>query len=139
MKKNLLTLTILICASFFTHFLMAQAPEPTRVLIADSEDKTQLISYPMDVMSIIDAKCYGCHSPNAKNDKSKMALQWIVLQKMDETELVAALDEVLEVLEEGSMPPAKMLEKYPHLKLTDEESARLKEWAEGTMGSLIDE
>ena len=139
MKKTLLIACFVVVGIVATREAHAQAPEATRVLIADASDSSQLLSFPMDVMTIIDGKCYGCHSPNAKNDKSKNALQWVLLQQMDDVELVGALDEVMEVLEEGSMPPAKMLERYPHLKLTDEESAKLKEWVEGTMSTLMDE
>ncbi len=122
-------LTILLMLAVQTQ---AQKPE-VQVILADSE---QLISYPMSVMSIIENKCYGCHSPNARNEKSREAMQWINLQSMDMVDLMAKMDAILEVLEKGEMPPAKMLERYPNMKLTEEEASTLKAWAEATIKSL---
>ena len=112
-------------------------PEKTKVLLVD--DSTQVLSYPLDVMGVITNKCLGCHSPNARGDKSKEALQWVLLQNMTGADLVAKLDEVVEVLEEGSMPPAKMLERFPQMKLSDEEVVLLKEWAESSLNTAMGE
>ena len=136
MKKITTTAFLMICLLAINTVSFAQSNKDTRVVIADS---TQLLSYPIEVMAIIDGKCYGCHKPDAKNDKSRDALQWIQLQQMDAEELVGMMDEVVEVLEEGSMPPGKMLERYPHMKLTEDETTKLKEWAEETLASLMDE
>ena len=139
MKKTFFTCCFVLIAFFMATetFAQKQGPEKTRVLLVD--DSTQVLSYPMDVMSIITNKCLGCHSPNARGDKSKQALQWVLLQNMTGADLVAKLDEVVEVLEEGEMPPAKMLERFPMMKLTDDEVAILKEWAESSLNSAMGE
>ncbi|MEQ8471306.1 MAG: heme-binding domain-containing protein [Marinoscillum sp.] len=141
MKKSFFTSVIVFTLFFSAHDLFAQkeGPEKTRVLLANTADSTQLLSYPMDVMAIITNKCLGCHSPNARNEESRDALQWIELQSMGAVDIVATLDEVSEVLEEGSMPPEKMLERFPHLKLTDEEVALLKAWVESTLTEVMGE
>ncbi|MEQ9304282.1 MAG: hypothetical protein RJQ14_10240 [Marinoscillum sp.] len=138
MKKPFFTLVIVFALFFSAQDLFAQkaGPEKTKVVLADS---TQLLSYPMDVMGIITNKCLGCHSPDARNEKSRDAMQWIQLQRMEAADLVAMLDEVSEVLEEGSMPPEKMLEKYPQLALTDEEVSLLKTWVESTLTEVLGE
>ena len=138
MKKLLFTLCIALFACIYSQEASAQGgPEKTKVLLADS---TQLLgAYPMDVMTLITNKCLGCHSPSGKSDKAKDKLQWVQLQYMDPADLVAKLDEVIEVLDEGEMPPAKMIEKYPNLKLTDDEVALLKGWAESTTNTALGE
>ncbi len=138
MKKLLIIPCIALFACLYTQEALAQeGPEKTKVLLADS---TQLLgAYPMDVMTLITNKCLGCHSPSGKSDKAKDKLQWVQLQYMEPADLVAKLDEILEVLEEGKMPPSKVVEKYPHLKLTDDEVALLKDWAESTTNAALGE
>ncbi len=138
MKKLLFTICIALFACFYTQEAAAQGgPEKTKVLLADS---TQLLgAYPMDVMTLITNKCLGCHSPSGKSDKAKDKLMWVKLQYMEPADLVGTLDEIIEVLDEGEMPPAKMIEKYPHLKLTDDEVALLKGWAESTTNAALGE
>lgn len=139
MKKTFFTGCIIVILFFASNEALAQraGPEKTRVLLVD--DSTQVLSYPMDVLGIITNKCLGCHSPNARGDKSKEALQWVLLQNMTGADLVAKLDEVVEVLEEGEMPPAKMIEKYPQMKLSETEVALLKEWAESSLNTAMGE
>ena len=133
--KKFYIITLSVIATFTISLdVSAQEEEATRVVLAGDD---QVLSYPLDVFGIIDGKCLGCHSPDARNDKSKDALQWIELQNMEKSDLIAAMDEVLEVLEEGEMPPAKIVEKYPHMKLTDEETSTLKAWAEATLDGLM--
>lgn len=139
MKKILVALLFITATFLFTQDANAQktGPEKTRVLLADS---TQLLAaYPMDVLSIVTNKCLGCHSPKGKSDKAKKALQWVELQYAEPADLVAKLDEIQEVVVEGEMPPKKMVEKYPHLKMTDEEIALITEWTESTINAAMGE
>ena len=106
---------------------------------APIQDTTQWLIYPENVMAIVENKCLGCHKPDSRNEKAKEKWQWKKLTAMDTMDVAAAMDELLEVLAEGSMPPEKMLEKYPDKKLTDDETAVLRDWAEATLGSLLDE
>lgn len=124
-------IVLVICFAYSMH-VHAQRAETSVVLAEEG----QTVSYPLSVLNIIDQKCYGCHSESAKNDKSKEALQWIKLQSMDPVDLLGKMGDMIEVLDEGAMPPEKIVEKYPHLKLSDEETAKLKAWAEATVSKL---
>ena len=138
--SNLIKSSILWVFFFLlTMKVYAQSPEPTRVLLVPKGDTTQVLSYPLNVMAVIDGKCLGCHQPGAKSEKAMEKLQWEKLQSMDDVDLVAQLDEIMEVLEEGSMPPEKVIQKYPDLKLTDEETATLNAWTEEHLNKLMGE
>jgi len=127
---------LIVSLNFISEQAMAQEEDPTRVLLADS---TQLLAYPLNVMSIVDKKCLGCHSPGSRSEKAREAFVWIGLQDMDKADLVGVMDEMLEVLEEGEMPPAKVVEKFPHLKLTEEETSTLKAWVDATINLAMNE
>jgi uncharacterized membrane protein len=105
--------------------LSAQIPE-SRVVFADDSSKT--ISYPVSVLSIIENKCIGCHSEQGRNEDAREALNWKNLQNMESGEVIGVLEEVLEQVEDGTMPPEKMVKKYPSLEMTAEERALLKAW-----------
>ena len=55
---------------------------------------------------------------------------------MKGTDAYAALDEILEILEEGSMPPEKIVTKYPSMKLSEKETETLTAWAEGLLSKM---
>jgi cytochrome c553 len=110
-----------------------QSPDPA-VPFTD-----QNLVFPDDVMAIIENKCIGCHNPDAKNEKAREKLQWAQLAKMETEDLISKLDALFEVLEEGEMPPAKMLERNPEKKLTDQETLILQNWADENIERLIGE
>lgn len=131
--RTFLSLSFVILFSLNT---FAQDEEKTKVLLVPEADSAQLVSYSLDVLGVIDAKCLGCHSPSGRNEKSRKALQWEKLQAMEAVDAYATLDEIMEVLDEGSMPPEKIVEKYPNMKLTEEETATLRTWTEATLSKL---
>lgn len=133
MKNSLIAylLVALVGVALMSASPKLKTPEPI------SSITDQNIVYPENVMAIIEAKCMGCHNPEAKNEKAREKLQWAQLPKMETEDLVTKLDVLLEVLEEGSMPPAKMLERMPDKKLTDEETATLVQWTTENLDRLI--
>lgn len=88
------------------------------------------ITFPENIKAIIDAKCMGCHKPDAKNEKAKEKLQWEKVPTMSLEQQSHFIGEMFEVLEEGKMPPARSVERNPSMKLTDEETKNLLAWVE---------
>jgi len=89
-----------------------------------------IVRYTAEARAIIDQKCYGCHNPEAKNEKAKQKLQWDDLPKNSKQKQLKAVNDILEVLAEGSMPPEKFLQFKPEAKLTETEISALTAWAE---------
>lgn len=132
MKRPVITMLTLMLTIFMVSNANSQRDEVS-VTLADAGAS---VSYPLSVMAVINNKCYGCHSPEGRSDDAKEALQWIHLQDMEAIDVMAVMDEIVEVLEEGKMPPEKMVAKYPEMKLSDEEATKLREWAEGTLAKF---
>jgi len=109
----------------FSISITAQRAE-SNVVFAEGNSKT--IQYPISVISIIEAKCIGCHSEQGRNEDAKEALMWKNLQDMESGMVVGILEDVLEQIEEGTMPPEKMVKKYPSMELSAEEKETLKTW-----------
>ena len=95
------------------------------------------VEYPEAVKKVIDAKCFGCHSPEGRSDKAKEALNWTTLTGLEKAPMVSKLDKVVEVLDKGEMPPQKMIERNPDEKISAADSKILKDWAETTATDLM--
>jgi cytochrome c551/c552 len=90
----------------------------------------QGITFPENIQTIIDAKCMGCHKPDARNEKAREKLQWEKVAAMNTEEQTHLIAELFETLEEGKMPPPKMVERNPDMKLSDDETKQLLTWVE---------
>jgi uncharacterized membrane protein len=93
--------------------------------------------YPSTVKKVIDQKCYGCHSIKGRSDKAKEALMWDSVPNLQKAKIVGTLNDIIDVLDDGSMPPEDVVKKYPEAKLTAEEATILKTWAEAKADSLM--
>ncbi len=101
------------------------------------DDDSATLKYPKKVKEVIDSRCYGCHSPEGKSDKAKKKLMWDDLPGMSKSDAVAKLDDIIEVLEKGKMPPEKFLAMKPDAKPTEKEVKILKDWADKTADHLM--
>jgi cytochrome c551/c552 len=88
------------------------------------------ITFPENIQTIIDAKCMGCHKPDARNEKAREKLQWEKVAAMNTEEQTHLIAELFEILEEGKMPPPRMVERNPDMKLTEDETKQLLTWVE---------
>ncbi|HEX2394719.1 MAG TPA: heme-binding domain-containing protein [Bacteroidales bacterium] len=93
--------------------------------------------YPTAVKKVIDQKCYGCHSAKGESQDAKDALMWDDLPNLEKGKMVATLDNIIGVLEDGTMPPEEVIEKYPEARLLPEERDVLHAWAEAKADSLL--
>ena len=96
----------------------------------------QAFSYSDEVNTIIQGKCYGCHSENGRSDKAKAALMWDNVPTMTTDEQLHILEEIVGVTTEREMPPKGMVERNPDKALTDAEIATFKSWAEAQQKRL---
>ena len=89
------------------------------------------IEIPEDVKAVLDNKCMGCHSNDAKGGKSKMKMNFDKFTNGDYStgKTISKLGKITKQLNKDKMPPKKFLDKYPDKKLTEEESKLLINWA----------
>ena len=92
---------------------------------------------PDNVKALIEKSCFGCHNTDSKNDKAKEKLDLKTFNALGKKEMIHALGEIAETVEENEMPPAKFLEKFPDKKLTDAEKKILIDWAKSEGKALM--
>lgn len=95
------------------------------------------VEIPADVKAVIDNKCYMCHSAQGRSPEAKADLLWDSIPDYPKAKLIGKLDKIIEVLNDGTMPPAKFLEMQPKAAITADESKLLKAWAEKTADDLM--
>ncbi|MBO6495175.1 MAG: heme-binding domain-containing protein [Roseivirga sp.] len=88
------------------------------------------IELPDNIKEIVEAKCMNCHKPDARNEKAREKLQWVKVPEMNKEQQEDFIAEMFEVIEDGDMPPARMVERNPKMKLTDEENKAFMAWLE---------
>ena len=120
--KRVLTLSFLLLVGFV--FLQSNVNSTAEEPAAKSKFK-----YSKKVTAIVQDKCYGCHSEKGRSDKAKKKLMWDNVPGASMEDQEHALEEILEVVEEGTMPPSRFLEGNPDKKLTEKEAATLEKWA----------
>ncbi len=95
------------------------------------------IEFPAEVKAIIDKKCYGCHSLDGQSKDAKESLMWDSIPRYTKVKQVAKLNDIIGVLDEGSMPPKEFIEQEPEAKLSREQNRILKSWAEKAADELL--
>lgn len=116
-------------------FIRAQRISPDADLKSQAVDT--VVVYTADARAIIDQKCFGCHNPESKNEKARKKLMWDDLPKLAKDKQLKTVNDMMEVLAEGKMPPAKFLEFKPEAKLSEAESNTLANWAEANAKKLM--
>jgi hypothetical protein len=99
--------------------------------------KQVTVEYPVHIKTIVDNKCYGCHSPESKSDEAMEKLMWDSIPLYSKAKLIGKLDNIIKVLDAGEMPPKKVIETHPEAAISAEDSKTLKEWAEKTAEGLL--
>lgn len=99
------------------------------LLSSTAEAPPRKFKFSKKVDSIVQSKCYGCHSENGRGQKAKDKLMWDDLAGLSKADRIKKMEKIQAVVEKGAMPPKRLVEKKPELKLTDKETKALKKWA----------
>ncbi len=91
----------------------------------------EMIEIPSDVLSLLENKCFECHTSKSKGSKSKLKLNFdkFTNGNYSNGKLVSKFGKITKQLNNNKMPPKKYLGKNPDKKLTSEESELLVNWA----------
>jgi len=133
MKKVLFVLGLAITGLLFMNF------SPVTKTAEENPSGLTTIEIPGDVKEILDNSCYGCHNSDSKNLKGKKKLSFDKLSDLKTYKAIGKLTDVAESVIEGEMPPEKTLKKHPEMKMTDEQTEILVNWAKSTAKSLAGE
>jgi hypothetical protein len=126
MKKLIITLGLAFIFILFAGFKTSpsgktdkkvNSQEITEIIIADS------------VQVILEKSCLPCHGIDGST-KAKMKWNFEKMPDLKVSKQVSKLAKIVSELEDGKMPTAKFIKKYPERNLTEGEKAILIKWAE---------
>ena len=126
-KRN--TLIVSIFAIGLSYLLLSYN------VVSESDYETLLnadiIEIPSDIHSILENKCFECHTSESKGSKSKLKLNFDKFTNGDYSngKLVSKFGKITKQLNNNKMPPKKHLAKNPDQKLSSEESKLIISWA----------
>ena len=101
----------------------------TVIIANDKPAKKPVPKMPDNVKAIIDKSCFGCHNTDSKNEDAKEDLDFKELDSLSDLKKISAYKHIGDVVKKNEMPPEKILEKRPEMKLTKEEKKILIDWA----------
>lgn len=121
---------ILFVLSAFVIAVFIQMNISNNIKDVSESNTLEEYKFPKKVKAVIDKSCFGCHSEDGKSDDAKDALRWDKMNEYDKAKLVSVMDDIIEVVEKGEMPPEKFLEKKPEVKPSEKEYETLAKWAD---------
>lgn len=125
MKRFTLFFALIVTVALTSAFVAKPSVEETKPLAQDAK-----IELPDNIKEIVEAKCMNCHKPDARNEKAREKLQWVKVPDMNKEEQEHFVADMFEVMEEGKMPPARMVERFPEMKLSEDETKAFVAWLE---------
>lgn len=131
--RKALFLLILASVGILFAFNVTNAPN-------SPQDKPKLdIGAPGEVTAILENSCFGCHNDGSQNEKSKAKLNFSKWNDLDKIKKISGLNDIAEVIEEGTMPPQKFLANYPDKALTKEQGEVINKWIDDYSSQLMEE
>ena len=123
MKKTAILISALFVGLIFLNFTYVK-------INLDTPAEEEGVTMSVEIKTVIDQSCYGCHNSESKNLKAKNKLNFDRIGK-DYSAIKSAgkLKEIAEVIEENDMPPSKFLKNYPEKALTEAQKTLLSDWA----------
>ncbi|MFA5418550.1 MAG: heme-binding domain-containing protein [Bacteroidales bacterium] len=132
MKKTFVVILI-----FFLGFVFIKADLYQTQEKPNSNPQNEVFVIPQNIQDIVDNSCIGCHKSDSKNDKAKKKLMFDKLDELSEARLVGRLTGISEEINNGEMPPKKVIADHPEIALSEESAKTLSEWALNTANSFL--
>ena len=109
-------------------FILFQSNLPDPELIAQM---------PEEVSTVLESKCYGCHTTGAKSEDALKAVNFTEWENYRTSKQVAVLGDISNVVEKGKMPPEKYLKNNPEKELTEVQKKLILDWTKEASDKLL--
>ena len=108
------------------------------ILFQSNQPDPELISQmPEEVSTVLESRCYGCHTTGAKSEDALKAVNFTEWENYKASKQVAVLGDISNVVEKGKMPPEKYLKNNPEKELTDVQKKLIVDWTKEASDKLL--
>ena len=127
--KNLIKTTVAVAVIIImTSFTMLK----TENVYSEYSAVENNFEIPENIQKIFEKSCFDCHNSKAKGKKAKMKfnIEKLTNGKYSQKKIASKMRKIVKLVSvEQSMPPKKVVKKYPQIALTDVEREELTSWA----------
>lgn len=100
-------------------------------------DPESIPQMPEEVSSVLESRCYGCHTTGAKSEDALKAVNFSEWANYRTSKQVAVLGDISNVVEKGKMPPEKYLKSNPEKALTEVQKKLIVDWTKEASDKLL--
>jgi hypothetical protein len=85
--------------------------------------------FPENVDKILQTSCFDCHSETSSNTKALLKVNFSKWNDLTAAQKVGKMQDIIDILKKGDMPPEKYLAKYPDRAPGQEQKDIIIKWA----------
>ena len=126
--KNLIKTTVVVAVIFVvSSFTMLKT-----VKTSSNYEAMDDFKIPENIQKIFKKSCFDCHNSKSRGKKSKMKfnIDKLTNGKYSQKKIASKMRKIVKLVSvKQSMPPKKVVKKYPKMALTDIEREALTSWA----------
>lgn len=136
MKKPFLPVIVIITTVLA---IMAFAYPATRSLNSNNDPQQEKVvqAFPDDVQKVLETSCFDCHGATSSNSKALGKVDFSKWNDLPDAKKVAKLQDIIDILNKGDMPPAKYVNNYPDRAPGKEQKDIIIKWASQESDKLM--
>lgn len=92
---------------------------------------------PETVHKVIEHSCFDCHNSGSRNEDAREAISFDQWDTYKVTRKISKLNDIIDKVSAGEMPPEKYLKFKPDRALSKEDSALVCDWAKQATEELM--
>jgi hypothetical protein len=93
--------------------------------------------FPDSVQKVFESSCFDCHSDKSSNDKALSKMNLSEWGQLSVAKKVGKMQDIIDMINKGDMPPAKWVSKYPDRAPGKEQKDVLIKWATEESNKLM--
>ncbi len=93
--------------------------------------------FPDSVQKVFESSCFDCHSDRSANDKALSKMNLSEWGQLSAAKKVGKMQDIIDKLNKGDMPPAKYVAKYPDRAPSKDQKDILIKWATEESNKLM--
>jgi hypothetical protein len=94
-------------------------------------------SFPENVTKVLETSCYDCHGDASSNAKALGKLNFAKWNDLTAAQKVGKMQDIIDVVKKGDMPPAKYVTNYPDRALGQDQKDLVIKWANEESDKLM--
>jgi hypothetical protein len=136
MKKSILPVIVIIAAGLAIMAFTYPALHSLNKNINPPQEKVIQV-FPDTVQKVLETSCFDCHGATSSNTKALAKIDFSKWNDLTAAKKVGKLQDVIDVVNKGDMPPLKYVTNYPDRAPGKEQKDIIIKWANEESDKLM--